>query len=144
MTILVPPNLADLVGRMLLASLFIAEASSKIAGYEGAGRYMAAFGLPPQLLPAAIAIELLGGLMLALGWQTRLAALALAAFCLMAAVIFHTKFTDRNQLIHFEKDMALAGAFLIVAARGACRLSVDCWRKQGSDQLRRARSSSGP
>jgi putative oxidoreductase len=115
----------DLIGRILLASLFILEAVSKIETYEMAARYTAAFGVPAQLLPFAIALELGGGLMIALGWRTRWAALALAVFCAAAALIFHTNFAERNQVIHFEKDLALAGAFLILAARGAGRLSLD-------------------
>ena len=118
-------SLGDLAGRVLLASLFVIEALSKLSAYELAGKYMTAFGLPAQLLPLAITIELAGGVMVALGWRTRIAAMMLAVFCLAAAVIFHNKFDDRNQLIHFEKDMALAGAFLILAARGAGRLSLD-------------------
>jgi len=119
------PAIGDLVGRVLLAFLFIMEALSKISNYDLAAKYTAAFGVPTQLLPLAIAVELLGGAMIAFGWHTRLASLALAAFCLAAAVIFHTRFGDRNQLIHFEKDLALAGAFLVLAARGAGRLSLD-------------------
>ena len=137
-------DIGDLFGRLLLASLFVSEAVSKLAAYGLATRYMAAFGVPAFLLPAAIVVELLGGLMIALGWQTRIAAAALAVFCLAAAAIFHTKFADHNQLIHFQKDLALAGAFLIVAARGAGPLSVGGWREGGCDQPRRARSSSGP
>ena len=115
----------DLVGRALLASLFVLEALSKLGAYELAAKYTAAFGVPAQLLPLAIVVELAGGAMIALGWHTRIAALALAAFCLATALIFHTKFGDRNQLIHFEKDVALAGAFLILGVRGAGRLSFD-------------------
>jgi len=117
----------ELVGRVLLGLLFVLEGFSKISEYDGAGRYMTAFGLPSQLLPAAIAVELGAGLLVMIGWHTRLAAIGLAVFCVVAAFVFHTKFGDRNQLIHFEKDMALAGAFLIVWAYGAGALSFDAW-----------------
>src|SRR5262249_42770568 len=102
----------DLVGRLMLASLFVTEAIGKLVAYGPAGRYMAAFGVPEQLLPAAVAVELGGGLMIMLGLGTRFAAAALGVFCVAAAVLFHSSFSDRNQLIHFEKDLALAGAFL--------------------------------
>jgi putative oxidoreductase len=115
----------ELAGRVLLALLFVLEGVSKLNGYSAAASYTAAFGLPAQLLPLAIAVELGGGVLVALGWQTRIVSLALAAFCVAAALVFHTKFADRNQLIHFEKDVALAGAFLVLAARGAGRFSFD-------------------
>ena len=77
------------IGRLLLAALFILEGWSKLRGYEAAAAYMDRYGVTSALLPAAIALELGGGLMLAVGWQTRLAALALAAFSVLAAVLFH-------------------------------------------------------
>jgi putative oxidoreductase len=86
---------------------------------------MEAYGVPALLLPLALAVELGAGLMIAFGYATRLAALALAGFCLLAALVFHTGFGERNQLLHFEKDLALAGAFLVLAARGAGAFSLD-------------------
>jgi putative oxidoreductase len=77
--------------------------------------------------------------MIMAGWRTRWAASALAVFCAIVAVVFHTKFSDRNQIIHFEKDLALAGAFLVVWARGAGALSVDAWLAT----RRRSRAASG-
>lgn len=99
---------------------------------------MAAFGLPVSLLPFAIALELGGGVLLILGWQTRIAALALAGFCVITALAFHTNFADRNETIHFQKDLALAGALLFMAARGAGAWSVDAWRKKGNDGIQAA------
>lgn len=133
--------LAELVGRILMGSLFMLEALSKLSAYQLASRYTAAFGVPEQVLPFVIALEFGGGALIAFGFQTRAVALVLAAFCVAAAAIFHTNFADHNQLIHFEKDLALAGAFLILSARGAGRLSldyigqveapVDSWRRSG-------------
>jgi len=116
---------ADAAGRVLLASLFLFEAIVKLRGYDLAAQYMAAYGVSPGLLPFAIAAELGCGTLIVLGWQTRFAALALSGFCLMAAAIFHTKFSDTNQTLHFAKDIALAGALLFVAGRGAGRFSLD-------------------
>lgn len=123
-------NSAELAGRLLLGLLFVLEAGTKIAHYGMSVKYMAAYGMPAILLPPAIVLELVAGLMIMAGWHARLAAAALAAFCITAALIFHTKFSDRNQLIHFEKDFALAGAFLIVFARGAGAYSLDARRKR--------------
>jgi putative oxidoreductase len=113
------------VGRLLLAALFILEGWSKIRGYQAAADYMDRYGVPGVLLPAVIALELGGGLMIALGWRTRLAAFALAAFCVAAAVIFHNQFLDRSHLLHFEKDLAIAGGLLVLAVAGAGRWSID-------------------
>jgi putative oxidoreductase len=118
-------DLAELVGRALMASLFILEAVAKLEAYSAAAKYMAAFGMPPDLLPFAVTAELAGAVFIALGWYTRPAALMLAGFCAIAAAVFHTKFSDHNQLLHFEKDVALAGAFLILSARGAGRYALD-------------------
>ncbi|MGZ9083236.1 MAG: DoxX family protein [Rhodoplanes sp.] len=115
----------ELAGRLLLAFLFLHEAWSKLSAFGAAGAYMEAYGVPALLLPLALAVELGAGLMIAFGYATRLAALALAGFCLLAALVFHTGFGERNQLLHFEKDLALAGAFLILAARGAGAFSLD-------------------
>jgi putative oxidoreductase len=113
------------VGRLLLASLFILEGWSKIRGYEAAAVYMDRYGVPSVLLPAAIALELGGGLLIAVGWQARIAAAALAAFCVATAVIFHDQLSNSNQLLHFEKDLAIAGGLLVLAVAGAGRWSID-------------------
>ena len=88
--------------------------AAKLTGYSAAVAYMQAFGVPGQLLPLAIAVELGCGLLILLGYHTRAAALVLAGFCVAAAVLFHTKFGDRNQLLHFEKDLAIAGGLLVL------------------------------
>ena len=115
----IPVSAAGLaVGRLLLASLFILEGWSKIRGYDAALAYMQRYGVPGVLLPAVIALELVGGIMIVVGWWTRLAALALAIFCVLAAALFHANLADRNQLLHFEKDLAIAGGLLLLAITG--------------------------
>ena len=118
----------DLTGRLLLAQLFIIEAFLKLGDLPATEAYMSHYGVPVLLLLPAVALELGGGLLIALGWQTRPAALALAGFCLATAAIFHGNLADRSQVIHLQKDMAIAGAFLILCMRGAGRLSLDAWR----------------
>jgi putative oxidoreductase len=118
----------DLAGRLLLAQLFIIEAVLKLADYPATEAYMIHYGVPVPLLWPAIALELGGGLMIALGWQVRPAALALAGFCLATAAIFHGNLADRGQVIHLQKDIALAGAFLILCLRGAGQFSLDARR----------------
>ena len=119
---------AALVGRALLAAIFVNEAVSKLTAYSAALAYMRAFGIPGELLPFAIAVELGCGLLILCGYQTRAAALVLAAFCLATAVLFHRNLGDRNQLLHFEKDLAIAGGFLVLFAHGAGAWALDALR----------------
>lgn len=113
------------IGRLLLASIFILEGWSKLRGYDAATAYTSRYGVPGMLLPAVIALEIVGGLMIAVGWQARIAAVALAVFCILAALLFHANLADRNQLLHFEKDLAIAGGLLVLTIAGAGRWSID-------------------
>lgn len=116
---------ALLVGRLLLALIFIHEGYSIIGSYDGATAYMQKFGVPGILLPAVIALELGGGVLIAAGAMTRLVSMTFVIFCVLTAVVFHWQFGDRNQLLHFRKDLAIAGGFLVLAACGAGRWSID-------------------
>jgi putative oxidoreductase len=116
-----------LVGRVLLAAIFILSGFGKIFAPEATQGYIASAGLPfPQLaFLAAVAIEIGGGLLLVVGYKTRIAAIALAVFSVAAAFAFHSALGDQNQLIHFLKNLAIAGGLLQVAAFGAGDLSLD-------------------
>jgi putative oxidoreductase len=116
---------ATFAGRLLLAAIFLHEAWSKLTGYPAALAYMQAFGVPGLLLPFAIAVELGCGVLILGGYHTRIAALLLAAFCLATAVLFHDRLGDRNQLLHFEKDIAIAGGLLVLFAHGAGAWALD-------------------
>lgn len=116
---------AHLIGRILLSQIFIIAGINKILGYAGTAHYMVAYGVPTMLLPLVIALELGGGTALLLGWHTRLSALALAVFSLIAAVIFHHQIADPMQLILLMSDLAFAGGLLVVSAVGGGRLSLD-------------------
>jgi putative oxidoreductase len=113
------------IGRLLLVALFILEGWSKLRGYDAAVGSMNRFGVPGVLLPAVIALELGASLMIVVGWQTRIAAVALATFCVLTAVFFHGNVADRGQLLQFEKNFAIAGGLLVLAAAGAGRWSLD-------------------
>lgn len=112
------------VGRLLLALIFLLSGIGKIGQYAGTQGYMESMGVPGALLPLVIATEILGALAVIVGWQTRYAALALAGFCILAAVLFHNNFDDQMQMIAFLKNLAMAGGFLILFAQGpgACAL----------------------
>jgi len=118
-------NLFNLVGRLLLASLFLPAGISKIGGYAGTQGYMEAMGVPGALLPLVILLEIGGGLALIVGYKVRLTALALAGFCAISAFIFHYQPEDQMQMIIFMKNIALTGSFLVLAAAGAGKISLD-------------------
>jgi putative oxidoreductase len=120
----------NLAGRILLAVIFIVSGFGKITGYAGTAAYMASKGVPGALLPLVILLELGGGIAIVLGFQTRIAALALAAFCVVAAAIFHFEPGNQGQMINFMKNLAMAGGFLVLAQAGAPWLSVDAMRKR--------------
>lgn len=124
-------ELSILIGRVLLAALFIPAGLSKLSGFEGTVGYIASVGLPlPELLAAgAAALELGAGLALLLGWQVRLAALGLAVFTLAASFLFHAYWAAAAdqafvQQLLFMKNVAVAGGLLVLAGAGAGRYSL--------------------
>jgi len=121
-----------LVGRLLLAALFIVSGFGKIGGFEGTAGYIASKGLPmPQVLAALmILVELGGGILLAVGFKARWAALAIAVFTLLAAVLFHNFWTvdgpaRMGEFNNFWKNISIVGGMLMVVAFGPGRLSID-------------------
>jgi len=114
-----------LVARLMTSAIFIGAGLSKLgAGYAGTQVYMASVGLPGELLPLVIGLELGGGLALLLGFQTRLAAFLLAGFCIVSGLIFHSG-ADQMQQIMLMKNIAMAGGLLAFTVFGAGRLSLD-------------------
>jgi len=118
-------NLSTLSGRVLLSLMFVLAGFSKIAGYQGTQGYMESFGVPGLLLPIVIALELLGGIAILVGFQTRIAAILLGGFTFLAAIIFHSDFGNQMQMILFLKNIAVTGAFLLIFAQGAGTWSLD-------------------
>src|SRR5262245_20062255 len=113
-----------LAGRLLLVFIFLHESIGLIGNYAGAAAYMQKSGVPSLLLPAVIALQLGGGLMVATGFMARLAALLFAAFCLLTALLFHQQFANHNELLHFQKDLAIAGGFIVLACCGPGNWSI--------------------
>ncbi len=122
-------SVAELLGRILIAALFLIAGLGKIGGYAGTQAYMASMGVPGVLLPLVILTEVGGAIAIMLGWKTRWAAFALAGFCLLTATLFHLNFADKGQMTSFMKDIALAGGFLILFVHGAGAWSLD--RRKG-------------
>ena len=116
-----------LVGRILVATIFILSGLSKIGAPTATQGYIAAMGLPAPLLAyiGAIVMELGGGLLLLAGYRTKVVAAALAVFSIVTAFVFHHALADQNQMIHFLKNLAMAGGLLQFVAYGAGRISLD-------------------
>lgn len=119
----------DLGARILLALIFILSGFGKITGYAATQGYMEAFGVPGMLLPLVIAAELGLGILLVVGYRTRLAAAALAAFTLLTGLIFHFELGDPGEQIQLLKNLAIAGGLMIVALHGAGAWSLDDKRR---------------
>ena len=119
-----------LLGRILLAAIFIFSGFGKLADIGGTAGYFGSIGLPVPLLTAWIValLEFFGGLAVLIGFQTRIAALLLAACTLASAFVAHLDFADQMQMIMFMKNLAITGGFLVLAAHGAGALSVDARR----------------
>lgn len=116
----------ELLGRILLGHIFLLAGLNKLGeSYAGTAGYMDSMGVPGGLLPAVIALEILGGLMVIVGFKTKWAAYALAGFSLLAGIIFHSNFADQMQMILFMKNASIAGGFLLLATYGAGALSID-------------------
>ncbi|NCT98454.1 MAG: DoxX family protein [Comamonadaceae bacterium] len=128
-------NPLALIGRILLAVLFVPAGFGKIAGFSGTVGYATAMGLPLPTVGVAIAlvIELFGGLALLIGYRARLAAIALAVFTLVASVFFHAYWAvpaeqQMVQQLLFFKNIAVVGGLLAFAAFGAGGWSLDAKR----------------
>ncbi|GAB3094502.1 DoxX family protein [Lysobacter terrae] len=118
-------NTTELLGRFLLSSLFLMSGIGKITAYAGTAGYMESQGVPGFLLPLVILTEAGGAIAIIAGWRTRIVALLLAGFSILSAVLFHNNFADQIQMIMFLKNISIAGAFLMLAANGAGRYSLD-------------------
>jgi len=123
-----------LVGRLLLAWIFLHEGAFLLVNYSASSAGMAKMGVPAFEPALVIALQLIAGAAIAVGWHAGCGAAALGPFCLATAFLFHTNFAVRNELLHFEKDLAIAGGMFVLMVCGAGRWSVDvrCGRSTGS------------
>jgi putative oxidoreductase len=123
-------NLQLLIGRVLMSIIFIMAGISKLGAVAGTAGYMASMGIPLPNITVwlVIALELLGGVAILLGFFTRYAAWALAAFCVASGYLGHYQPEDQMQMISFMKNLAMAGGFLVLATSGAGSFSIDARR----------------
>jgi putative oxidoreductase len=136
-----PHGLANILGRFFLALIFLVSGYNKITNWDGALDFMASHNAPygDILLPIAVGVEILGGLLLVLGFKAQWASLALVAFLIPTTYYFHDFWNysretadqmRQNQLVLFLKNVAIAGGLIIVAARGAGPGSMDETRER--------------
>ena len=125
-------NILQPIGRLMLALIFILAGIGKIADPAGNMSFMQSAGVPGLLLWPTIALEILGGLAIAVGFKTRYAAFALAVFSVAAAFIFHRNFGDQMQMIMFLKNIAMAGGLLLLATSGVTAYSLDSKKKNAN------------
>lgn len=114
-----------LIARVLMSAVFIVFGIAKIVHNSRMREYMESQGVTSSLLPLAMVVEIACGVLVALGYQTRIAALLLSGFCMIATSLFHTQFSITGELAHFTKDFAIAGGFLFMIAYGPGPLSLD-------------------
>ncbi|WP_289047385.1 DoxX family protein [uncultured Psychrobacter sp.] len=113
------------IGRLLLSMIFIFSGFTKITGYAATQGYMESMGVPGMLLPLVIAVELLGGIAILLGFKARLVAILMAGFSIVSALLFHQFWIDESQMNPFMKNIAMAGGFLMIFAHGPGAYSID-------------------
>ena len=118
-------NTLDLLGRILISALFILNGFFKINNYDDTISWMESFDMPGVLLIPAIILEVLGPILIIIGYQTKIVAGLLSLFCIATAIIFHNDFDNQMQLTSFLKNIALAGGFLFLVVNGARELSLD-------------------
>ena len=118
-------NILDLVGRILVSTLFLLNGLFKINNYENTIGWMESFGLPGFFLIPAIVLEIVAPIFVIIGYKTKVAAAALSLFCLTTAILFHYDFSDQAQLTAFLKNIALSGGFIFLFVNGPQRFSLD-------------------
>ena len=120
-------NVFSLASRLLLAFIFVMAGWGKLNGIDGTAGYMASAGIPLAgvLIYLVILTELGGGILIAIGYQTRIVAFLMAGFTILSALVFHFNFGDQMQAINFMKNLAIAGGFLSLVANGAGAWSLD-------------------
>ena len=113
------------MARILISALFFLNGLFKIGNYDGTIEWMDSFGVPGILIIPAIILEIVGPILIILGYKAKISAGLLSLFCIVTAIIFHNDFSDQMQLGSFLKNIALAGGFLFIFINGTKDLSSD-------------------
>jgi putative oxidoreductase len=122
-----PNRYLPLLGRVLIGVPLMLSGLSKLASHDATVGYIASVGLPFAQLGwlMAMAVEMGGAILLAVGYRTRIVALVVALFTLVTAIFFHRNFADQNEMIHFFKNIMLVGGLLQIVYFGAGPMSID-------------------
>ena len=118
-------NILDLCARIFISILFFLNGIFKIMNYDGAISWTESYGIPGVLIIPAIILEILGPILIILGYKTKITASILGVFCLATAIIFHNDFNNQMQLTSFLKNIAIAGGFLFLVINGSKKFSLD-------------------
>ena len=122
-------NFFDLIGRILISSVFLFSSYIKIFSYEVTVSWMEGFGIPGFLLAPAIILEIILPVFIIMGYRTRVTATFLAIYSIVTALIFHLDFSDQTQTLQLLKNFGLAGGFLFIAMNGPKEWAVDTKKK---------------
>ena len=122
-------NIFDLLGRILISSLFLISAYNKLFSIDGTMGWMEGYGVPGLLIYPTIVLEIILPLFVIVGYKARISSALLAIFCILTAFIFHSDFSEQIQLILFLKNISLAGGFLFIVANGTKDWSIDRKKK---------------
>ncbi|GAB1718760.1 MAG: LysR family transcriptional regulator [Nitrosospira sp.] len=127
-----------MIGRLMMAAIFLISGFGKAAAPQMTIGYIASVGwpFPALVLAVAIGVEIIGGLMLALGYRTRIAALVLAVFTVAAGALFHNAIGDQTHFIMLLKNIAITGGLLQVATFGGGAFSIDARRNDGLENTK--------
>ena len=118
-------NVLDLLGRILISVIFLLNGVFKISNYDGTVGWIESFGMPGILIIPAIILEVIGPILIIVGYKAKIAAGFLSLFCILTAIIFHNDFSDQMQFTSFLKNIALAGGFLFIVVNGTKDLSIE-------------------
>ena len=118
-------NVLDLLGRILISVIFLLNGFFKISNYDDTVGWIESFGMPGILIIPAIILEVIGPILIIVGYKAKIAAGFLSLFCILTAIIFHNDFSDQMQFTSFLKNIALAGGFLFIVANGAKDFSIE-------------------
>ncbi len=118
-------NILDLLGRILISALFLLNGVSKINNYDSTVDWIESFEVSGMIIIPAIILEIIGPILIIIGYKAKIAAGFLSLFCITTAIIFHNDFSDQVQFTSFLKNIALAGGFLFIIVNGTKEFSID-------------------
>ena len=118
-------NFFDLVGRVFISSVFLLSGYNKIVNFSETVSWMEGFGIPGFLLWPTIILEIILPIFIIIGYQTRVSAIILAAFCILTGLVFHLDFENQMQMVALLKNLGLAGGFIFLAINGPKDWALD-------------------